>query len=319
MSIRDLLLHGDLSLTPSEERIVQVLLTDYPTAGLSSATSLAKRAGVSDPTVVRLAVKLGFEGFPAFQQKLLAEVEARLQSPLHMMEAKRSNLDSSAKEGPAISYLLSAADCMGKALGSVPSSTYERAARLILDTKGQVTLIGGRFSRHLAGMLAGYLSQFRSGVRSIGALSPHQFDVLIDLGKRDLLVVFDYRRYQLDVIAFAEQAAARGVRILLFTDPWLSPISQHAEVTLVSPVEVNSPYDTMAPAVAQTEALLAQLLATMDEPTRGRIEELEHIRRQTKITLDNTRSVTKAASHADTRKPVAPDPGHHGRPDIPSE
>lgn len=308
MNIRELLLHGDFSLTPSEEKIVQVLLTDYPAAGLSSATSLARRAGVSDPTVVRLAVKLGFEGFPAFQQKLLADVEARLQSPLHMMEAKRSSLDTSAKEGPAISYLHSAADSMGKALGSVPSATYERAAKLILETKGQVILVGGRFSRHVAGMLAGYLSQFRPGARSIGALSPHQFDLLIDVGKRDLLIVFDYRRYQLDVIAFAEQAAARGVRILLFTDPWLSPIAQHAEVTLVSPVEVNSPYDTMAPAVAQTEALLAQLLATMDEPTRARIEELEQIRRQANITLDNTRSFAREARHADSGEAVEPDP-----------
>lgn len=296
MSIREQLLHGAFSLTPSEEKIVQVLLTDYPTAGLGSATSLAKRAGVSDPTVVRLAMKLGFEGFPAFQQRLLAEVEARLQSPLHMMETKRSHLDAAGKEGPAISYLHSAADCLGKALGSAPSTTYDRAARLVLETRGQVVLLGGRFSRHVAGMLAGYLTQFRAGVRPIGALSPSQFDLLIDLGKRDLLIVFDYRRYQLDVIAFAEQAAKRGVRILLFTDPWLSPIAQHAEVTLVSPVEVNSPYDTMAPAVAQTEALLAQMLATIDEPTRARIEELEQIRHQTNITLDNVRNHARGAA-----------------------
>ncbi|TIV97849.1 MAG: MurR/RpiR family transcriptional regulator, partial [Mesorhizobium sp.] len=72
MNVRDMLLHGSISLTPSEERIVQVLLTDYPAAGLGTATSLAKRAGVSDPTVVRLAMKLGFEGFPALQRRLLA-------------------------------------------------------------------------------------------------------------------------------------------------------------------------------------------------------------------------------------------------------
>lgn len=308
MSIRDLLLHGESALTPSEEKIVQVLLTDYPTAGLGSATSLARRAGVSDPTVVRLAMKLGFEGFPAFQQALLAEVEARLQSPLHMMEAKRSHLGASGKEGPAISYLRSAADCMGKAAGSAPPGTYERAARLILETRGQVVLLGGRFSLHIAGMLAGYLAQFRSGIRPVGTLSPHRFDLLVDMGKRDLLVVFDYRRYQLDVIAFAEQAAARGVRVLLFTDPWLSPIAQHAEVTLVSPVEVNSPYDTMAPAVAQMEALVAQMLAAMDEPTRARIEELEQIRLQANITLDNARFAAKGAAAADAQNRGAAGP-----------
>lgn len=308
MSIRELLLNSEMSLTPSEERIVQVLLTDYPTAGLGSATSLAKRAGVSDPTVVRLAVKLGFEGFPAFQQKLLAEVEARLQSPLHMMEAKRRHLEALGAAGPANGYLHSVAGCMTRALTSVPAGTYERAARLILETKGQVALVGGRFSQHIAGMLAGYLAQLRSGIRPVGVLSPQQFDMLIDLGKRDLLIVFDYRRYQLNVIAFAEQAAARGVRVLLFTDPWLSPICHHAELTLVSPVEVDSPYDTMAPAVAQMEALIAQMLADMDEQTRNRIEELEQIRLQASITLDNARSVAKDAPSPDAQKRGASTP-----------
>ncbi|RUX43874.1 MurR/RpiR family transcriptional regulator, partial [Mesorhizobium sp. M7A.F.Ca.CA.002.09.1.1] len=53
MAIRDVLMRGDLALTPSEEKIVRLLLTDYPTSGLGTASSLARRAGVSDPTVVR--------------------------------------------------------------------------------------------------------------------------------------------------------------------------------------------------------------------------------------------------------------------------
>jgi hypothetical protein len=74
MTIREVLMHPGLALTPSEEKIVQLLLTDYPTSGLGSASSLARRAGVSDPTVVRLVMKLGYEGVPDFQAKLLAEV-----------------------------------------------------------------------------------------------------------------------------------------------------------------------------------------------------------------------------------------------------
>ncbi|TIW28801.1 MAG: MurR/RpiR family transcriptional regulator, partial [Mesorhizobium sp.] len=109
------------------------------------------------------------------------------------------------------------------------------------------------------------------------------------LGKRDLLIVFDYRRYQLDVVAFAQLAAARRVRILLFTDPWLSPISEFSELTLTCPIEVNSPYDTMASSVAQIEAVIAQILASMEKRTRERIEELEEIRLQASASLDNAR------------------------------
>ena len=283
MAIRDVLMRQDLALTPSEEKIVRLLLTDYPGAGLGSASSLARRAGVSDPTVVRLAVKLGYEGYPDFQAKLLAEVEARLHSPLLMMEAKRP---SGSEDNPILAYLASVDEAMGKAAGITPLTTYGRTARLIMEAKGDIVLVGGRFSRHVAGMFAGYLLQFRPNVRDIGVLSSQSLDILADLGRKDVLVVFDYRRYQLDVVSFARQAAARDVRVVLFTDQWLSPVAEFAETTIVSPLEVASPYDTLAPAIAQMEALTAHILSTLGDEGRARIERLEEVRHANAVTLD---------------------------------
>lgn len=282
-SIREVLMNGGLALTPSEEKIVQVLLTDYPTSGLGTATGLARRAGVSDPTVVRLVMKLGFAGFPDFQSKLLAEVESRLHSPLLMMAAKRPPSET---ESAAVAYLGSVSTAVERTLTAAPVQTYERAARLIVDAKGEVLLLGGRFSRHVAGMMAGYLTQFRPGVHDLGALAAHHYDTLLDLDRRDVLIAFDYRRYQLDVVSYARQAAARGVRILLFTDPWLSPIAENAEVTLVAPTEVASPYDTLAPVAAQMEAVVAQILAAGGDDMRTRIERLEEVRRANGVTID---------------------------------
>jgi DNA-binding MurR/RpiR family transcriptional regulator len=294
--LRDLLTRPDLALTPSEARIVQVLLSDYPISGLGTATSLARKAGVSDPTVARLVVKLGFDGFPDFQACLLADVEARLHSPLLMMEAKRSDAGS---EGAAHSYLGSVARNVEKTGIIQPVQNYDRAVKLLWETKGQVVLLGGRFSRHLAAMLAGYLHQFRPRTMDVGALAPEKFDLLVDLNRRDVLVVFDYRRYQCDVVAFARQAADRGVRILLFTDTWQSPIAEIAEVTLSSPTEAKSPYDTLAPAMAQLEAVVAHAIAAFGDG-RNRIEAIEHIRRANAVTLDEPGAVPSArARNAD--------------------
>lgn len=283
IGIRDILLRGGPSLTPSEERIVQLLLADYPSSGLGTASNLAKKAGVSDATVVRLIAKLGFDGYPDFQRRLLAEVEDRLHSPLLMMETKRPR---SERSGIADTYLHAVSETIDKTVNVTPALTYERAAKLIMECKGRVALIGGRFSRHIAGLLSGYLIQFRPGVVDLGAINSQTFDMLIDFGKRDVLIVFDYRRYQTDVIAFAEQATAQGVTILLFTDQWLSPIAEHAALTVICPVDVPSPYDTLAPAVAQTEALAAQILASLDDGTLKRIERLETIRHRNAVTLD---------------------------------
>lgn len=279
--IRDLLQSPTFSLTPSEQKLVQVLLADYPMSGLSTQAALAKRAGVSDPTVVRFVTKMGFESFGAFQSKLLEEVEARLRSPLMMVETKRADN----KEGTVVKRYLSSA-CL--ALKDVEETAvflpYERAVDLIINAK-RVVLVGGRFSRHVAGMLGGYLSQFRSSVMELGPISKESFDILIDLSKKDVVIAFDYRRYQTDVIDFVSQAAARGAHVILFTDPWLSPISEYAEILITGRVEVDSPYDTLVSSVAQMEALVAQVVAAESTSMHRRAGELELVRDANQVTV----------------------------------
>jgi DNA-binding MurR/RpiR family transcriptional regulator len=258
-------------------RVVQVLTEDYPIAGLGTVASLAKRAGVSDPTVVRLVAKLGYEGFPAFQRALLGEVEDRLRSPLMMMEAR------GAEDTPG-GYLASVEAALAETRRRDLAENHARAAGLILERKARVTLLGGRFSRYLAGILHTHLVQLRPGVRHLDGTQAEQVDALVDIAPPDVLVVFDYRRYQADVVGFAEQAAARGARVILFTDPWRSPIARRAEVIFTAPVEVSSPYDTMVPALAQLEALMACLVERRDEGMRRRVREIEAVRARNRVT-----------------------------------
>lgn len=284
--IRELLTQRGLALTPAEAKIAQILLSDYPVAGLGTATALAKRAGVSDPSVIRMVTKLGFDGFASFQKKLLEEVEAGLRSPLMMMEAKRP---SSAGRSVEEAYIRSAAAAVEAAAAMTVPQTYSRAVRLIMEAKGRVLVLGGRFSRHIAGMLAGYLTQFRPGVLDLPLLAAENFDLLLDIDARDTLVVFDHRRYQIDVIRFAEQAAGRGAQIVLFTDPWRSPITAHAKVVIVGSGEAGSPYDSLAPAVAQMEALVARIVADESQGRRARVQELERIRARNAVTVESTK------------------------------
>lgn len=280
-SVRALLGDGRAALTPSESRIVQLLLADYPVAGLGSASSLARRAGVSDPTVARLVNKLGFDNFSAFQARLLEEVEARLRSPLMMLETKRGG-----GSGIVSDYLASVTRRLADAAEAAVPEPYERALDLIMGAKDQVVILGGRFSRHVGGMLAGYLSQFRPGVGVISPLTAESFDMLLDLGRRDTLIVFDYRRYQNDVVQFARQAAAGGVHVVLFTDPWMSPVAEVAEVVIIASVEVDSPYDSLAPAVAQMEALVAHAVARETSAMERRVADLERLRSANAVTMD---------------------------------
>ena len=277
--LADLLRAREAELTPAEARIAQALMQDYPTAGLGTVASLARRAGVSDPTVVRLVAKLGFAGgYPEFQRALLQEVEARLHSPLLMMETR-------APGGTADTYLRSVEASLAEARQRESDLSYGRAAALLADPKLRITLLGGRFSRYLAGILHTHLHQLRPGVRHLDGTAAELVDTLIDIGRQDLLVVFDYRRYQADVVDFASQAAERGAKLVLFTDPYRSPIADLAQVVFTAPVEAESPYDTMVPAMAQVEALLVCLLDHRGEAMGERLERLEALRKRRGVTL----------------------------------
>jgi DNA-binding MurR/RpiR family transcriptional regulator len=138
----------------------------------------------------------------------------------------------------------------------------------------------------LAAILHAHLVQLRPGAHLIVGSASDLSDALIDLGRRDVLVVFDYRRWQTDVVGFAERAAAQGVRIVLFTDPWLSPIAKVAKVVMTSSVQSSSPFGTMAPEVAFVEGLVAAMTAKLDAQAKARISILERFRAANRITLE---------------------------------
>ncbi|MEX0698461.1 MAG: SIS domain-containing protein, partial [Acidimicrobiia bacterium] len=96
----------------------------------------------------------------------------------------------------------------------------------------------------------------------------------------DVIVVFDYRRYQADTIALARQAHSRGIYVVLVTDRWMSPIAGHARHVLWTAGESGSPFDSMTASFALVEALVAALVSRLGDQARLRMEELEDLRKQ---------------------------------------
>jgi DNA-binding MurR/RpiR family transcriptional regulator len=84
--------------------------------------------------------------------------------------------------------------------------------------------VGGRFTDALALYLSVQLRILRPGVSHLQEQESNWRDQLLDMGKRDVLVIYDIRRYQPSLLRLANAAASRQVRIILLTDQWLSPI-----------------------------------------------------------------------------------------------
>ena len=265
-----------VALTAQERKAAQVLLTNYPAAGLAPVAEFAERARVSAPTVLRFVAKLGFLGYPDFQRQLREELEAQLASPL-AKPARKAGPRS--PQRPFIDPFAEAAVAnLQGTFRHLSEDDFSAIVELICDRRRSVHLLGGRFTDALARYLAAHLSLVRPDVRHVPSGIGVWRDRLLDIRRRDVVFVFDIRRYQEDVIAFARDAAARGAEMVLVTDQWISPLSRQAKHVLACRVAAPSRWDSSVALLAVAEALTAAATERLGEFARKRIEELERLR-----------------------------------------
>src|SRR5438445_10850230 len=260
------------SLSPAERRLARVLLASYPIAGLESVARFADRASVSPPTVTRFISKLGFRGYPEFQESLRHEVQARLRSPL-------ARYRDEPKHDSAVNHALDVSTHNLKAtLDLLSDRDVKEAVDLLADVRHRVMVLGGRVSAPLARYLASQLHLLRPGIGLVDADRSAPAQQLIDMRKGDVLVVFDYRRYQADTIESARVASTQGCHVVLFTDPWLSPASAFARQVLVTSVGTVGPFHSLGRATAVVGAMLGAVLAKLGSRAESRMQSLERLR-----------------------------------------
>ena len=262
-------------LTPTERRPALTLLASYPVAGLETVAQFAARAHVSGPTILRLVAKLGFVSYLDFQQALRDELELRLQPPL----AKAPPGSSAPPQRDFLStYTRAIIDNIETSIADVLREDFEAAVALLADPRRRVLLIGGRFTSSLAAHLYLHLRELRPRVQLGAGQTATWAEHLLDLGRHDVLIVFDIRRFQEDIVRFAREAAAGGTHVLLFTDTWVSPAAAVADHVFSVRTTMPSTWESFAALSALSEALIARLHAERWDDSSRRMEKLESLR-----------------------------------------
>jgi DNA-binding MurR/RpiR family transcriptional regulator len=257
VSISDALKADLSSFSPQERRVARVLLADYPRAALGTSAELAAAAGVSPPTVVRFARSLGHTGFPALQQALLDELSERVASPLSLYDSTRANRGDGHWLDQGLQVTTAS---IAQSLAAIPKAELDAAVTLLADPRMRVTAVGGRFSGYIASYLTLHLRQIRPNVRTPDGGQPIDAADIIDADRRDVFVVYDFRRYQARTVERAAQLADAGAHIVCITDEWLSPVAQVAEVVLPTSVRSSGAFDSAAAAFLLTELLVDAVL-----------------------------------------------------------
>jgi DNA-binding MurR/RpiR family transcriptional regulator len=279
MTVRSLIEKHLPEFSSGDTRIARLILERYPISALGGIEDLARHSDVSAPTVTRFVKRLGFNRFTDFQRAIRLEVQDNEVSPLALLRKHQAKPVKSAQADRTMVEQLTTS--LNRLLEAPVQKSLDRAAEIVGDTKARVFMLGGRWSSAVAQYAAFQLTSLRGEIHVLAQqASGLREDRIADFKRSDVLLAYDFRRYQPETIAFCQTAKQRGVRIVLFTDLELSPIAEVADVVVQVNVEINNPMDTFAVAIAATDAMLSRLLKQLGPQASKRMAMLETLRRK---------------------------------------
>ncbi|MGH1415066.1 MAG: MurR/RpiR family transcriptional regulator [Pelagimonas sp.] len=269
-------------LTAAERRLTAVLMDDSLVAGLQSITKLAESADVSTPTVIRLARKLGYDGFPVFQAAIREEIAARMKEPLAKLD-EPSTTDN--KDHIVSRFAMAVSQNINATIDRLDPAEFDTVARLMADPARALYVLGGRITRSNAHYFFNHLQIIRPAVQLLDSSPSVWPQSLLDMNENATLIVFDIRRYEKELLRLASLVVGQGANIVLFTDQWGSPIEKYAAHTFRTLVEVPSSWDSTLAINFLIEALVAEIQSL--HSSSDRIAALEEMIGESRIFRSN--------------------------------
>jgi DNA-binding MurR/RpiR family transcriptional regulator len=274
------------ALTPAERRVAAVVADDPEAVAFGTVADVARRSGASGATVVRLAAKLGFDGFVDLQASVREELARRLRPASERIRRPAA--------GDVLSNALATEiGNVADTLEGIDRAVFDRAVDLISEGPGgrrrgssHVFVLSGDASSGVAALFATDLSMLRPGVTLVSGSEVRVARLLAEAVSGDVAVVFDLARYDRAVVEAAGRAAERGVVLLTLTDSSLSPLASIATINFTASVSGCGPFDSHVGLLALSNALLAGVAARLRRSATDRLDRMESAWREANALTD---------------------------------
>ena len=255
-------------LTAAERRVAQVVLERPQLVGFGTVADLAEAAGAGAATVVRLAAKLGFDGFSALQ----ASVQGDLSRQLRPAAERIRELEG---DQPIVRHRAAELSNVQATLDAVDPETLDAVVTLLSDLGRDVLVLAGDAERGVAEQFAADLGALRGGVTLV-----HGSDVTVRrqlaLSRRgSTLIVVDLRRYERWLLDAFEQGRTAGHTLVALSDGVLSPLAMSAEHSFTISAASVSPFDSHVGTLALFDLLVATTAERLRSSAAERLERVE--------------------------------------------
>ena len=261
------------TFSKGQKRIARYITEDYDKAAFMTANRLGKTVGVSESTVVRFAVDLGFDGYPSMQKAMQEMVLNRLTSVQRIEVAN----DRIGDQDILSLVLQSDMEQLRKTVSSVDRKDFSAAVNAILDAR-RIYVLGVRSASALASFLGYYLNLMFEDVHTITASGTGQvLEKLISAGPDDVVIAFSYPRYSTSTVTGASFCHSKGAKIVAMTDSRTSPLGQTSDFVLQTKSDMASLVDSLVAPLSVVNALVVALAARREEKLAKTFSRLEEI------------------------------------------
>lgn len=243
------------ALSKGQKLIAKYIIGNYDKAAYMTASALGAEVGVSESTVVRFAIEMGFDGYPELQSKIRDTVRVRMTS---VQRIESTNIRMGEAE-ILDSVLLNDAEKIKATLETIDHAEFTKAVNLILSGRN-IYIMGMRSSAVLAEFMNYYFGMLFDNVRLIRPAGGSEiFEHLMKVHSDDVLIAISFPRYTTGIVNAVEYASKTGAKVVAITDSMSSPIVPHASAVLVAKSDMASFVDSLVAPMSLINALIAYI------------------------------------------------------------
>jgi len=235
----------------------QRLLADYITehcdkAAFLTANRLGDAVGVSESTVVRFAVRLGYDGYPELQRA----VQELIRNKLTAVQRLEVTTDLLSGSDVLRSVMRDDIDRINTTLTDIDNAAFDKAVECCVNAK-RIYIVGLRSSSALAEFMYFYFNLIFEDVKLISGSSMNAVpEELVHAQENDCVICISFPRYSRTTVDAVEYASSKGASVIAITDGPMSPITAHASCSLFAMSDTASFVDSLVAPMSLINALV---------------------------------------------------------------
>jgi len=261
------------TFSKGQRLIAKYITEEYDKAAFMTANRLGRTVGVSESTVVRFAVELGFDGYPSMQKAMQEMVRNRLTS-VQRIEVANNRIGSQ----DVVSMVIhSDMEKLRQTDETVSRSEFNAAVNAVIGAK-RVYILGVRSASPLANFLGYYLNYMFNNVHVVtGCGTSEMFEKIACVNADDVVIAFSFPRYSSATTKGAKYCRSTGATVIGITDQENSPLGQHCDRILTAKSDMVSLVDSLVAPLSIVNALIVAIASKREKELHRTFESLERI------------------------------------------